>query len=79
MVVQLLRRRISPLEFLPVLPLFIAVYSDLSVVGCALRMKIPILRSLLLARARRARSCISAFLFILAISSWKNDKKRDKC
>lgn len=42
-VVQLPRSHNSPLELLPLLPLFIAVYSDLSVVGCALRMKIPIL------------------------------------
>lgn len=42
-VVQLPRSHNLPLELLPLLPLFIAVYSDLSVVGCALRMKIPIL------------------------------------
>lgn len=76
-VAQLTRRLVLPLELLPSLPLFIAVYSDLSVLGCAVRMKIPILRFQLLAGTRRACSWISAFLFISSISLWKK-KKRER-
>ena len=43
-VAQLTRRHASLQELLPLLPLFIAVYSDLSKQGCAVRVKIPIRR-----------------------------------
>lgn len=43
-VAQLTRRHGSLQELLPLLPLFIAVYSDLSELECAARMKIPIRR-----------------------------------